>query len=97
MSTASAPTAPSQAQTVAHWLDGQRVTTDARTIEITNPADGTIIGSLPCADEALVDRAVRSSAEAFKTWSATGLSRTDADHAALPDVCSRITRMISPT
>ena len=75
MSTASAPTAPSQSQTVAHWLDGQRVTTDARTIDITNPADGTVIGSLPCADEALVDRAVRSSAEAFKTWSSTGLSR----------------------
>jgi malonate-semialdehyde dehydrogenase (acetylating)/methylmalonate-semialdehyde dehydrogenase len=75
MSTASLATVPSQSQTVAHWIDGQRVTTDARSIDITNPADGTAIGSLPCADEALVDRAVRSSAEAFKTWSCAGLSR----------------------
>ncbi len=75
MSTASTPTAPSKLEAVAHWLDGQRVASNARTVDITNPADGSVIGSLPCADEALVDRAVRSSAEAFQTWRATGLSR----------------------
>lgn len=59
MSTASTPTAPSKPEAVAHWLDGQRVASNARTVDITNPADGSVIGSLPCADEALVDRAGR--------------------------------------
>ena len=39
-----------------------------RTITVENPALGTTIGTVPEADEADVDRAVRSSAVAFTAW-----------------------------
>jgi betaine-aldehyde dehydrogenase len=42
--------------------------TAGRTITIENPARGTALGTVPQADEADVDRAVRDSAVAFTTW-----------------------------
>jgi succinate-semialdehyde dehydrogenase / glutarate-semialdehyde dehydrogenase len=39
--------------------------------EVDNPADGSIVGTIPVADEALVDEAVRAAEAAFPTWAKT--------------------------
>ena len=47
-----------------------------KTLEIENPADGSIIAHVPDADEKDVDRAVRAAENGFKEWGRmTGVER----------------------
>ncbi len=51
------------------WINGEPVTT-GETIESTSPADPSrVVGVVAKANTDLADKAVRSAAEAFKTWS----------------------------
>ena len=56
------------------YIDGEWVSETAETAPILNPSTGKVIGQLPLADKALVDRALASSAAAFKAWSKTPLA-----------------------
>jgi succinate-semialdehyde dehydrogenase/glutarate-semialdehyde dehydrogenase len=53
------------------YIDGEWISDTAQTMSISNPATGSEIGRLPCADEALVDRALAAADKGFKIWSAT--------------------------
>ncbi len=51
------------------WINGQAVTSNSgRSGEITNPATGQVIRSVPFADAADVDRAVKAATAAFPAW-----------------------------
>jgi aldehyde dehydrogenase (NAD+) len=41
---------------------------ETTTFESTSPADGEVLGTLPAADEAAVDRAVQAAAAAYEEW-----------------------------
>lgn len=56
------------------YIDGEWISATAETMPILSPATGKVIGQLPLADEALVNRALASSDTAFQTWSKLPLS-----------------------
>lgn len=57
---------------VAHFISGRRVTPSGqRTIEVTSPLDGSIIGQVVAADATVVDQVVDSAGRGFATWSKT--------------------------
>ncbi|MCB0993781.1 MAG: NAD-dependent succinate-semialdehyde dehydrogenase [Acidimicrobiales bacterium] len=51
------------------YIGGEWVGTD-RTFEVTNPADGTVVGAAADADAALATRAVAAAHDAFGPWAA---------------------------
>jgi betaine-aldehyde dehydrogenase len=53
---------------LASWIDGAPATTGGATFENRNPATGALLSVVERADEALVDRAVRSGAAALPAW-----------------------------
>ena len=60
------------ATTVPLWIDGaQAVSKSSRTGDVSNPATGETIRTVPYADATDVDRAVQAAARAFPAWSAT--------------------------
>ena len=59
-------------------IGGKTVKT-ARNHEIHNPSTGEVVGLMPLADEADLDRAVRAASAAFTTWKdVTDSERADA-------------------
>jgi aldehyde dehydrogenase (NAD+) len=64
-----APTADTR--TSAHWIGGQQVAGSGETIDVINPADGSVVGSVPAGTPADVDKAVRAARAAFRGWSET--------------------------
>jgi succinate-semialdehyde dehydrogenase/glutarate-semialdehyde dehydrogenase len=60
------------------YIDGEWISETAQSISIFNPATGLEIGQLPCADEALVDRALAAAEKGFKVWSAMTLGARSA-------------------
>jgi malonate-semialdehyde dehydrogenase (acetylating)/methylmalonate-semialdehyde dehydrogenase len=70
-STISAPASIAVAR-VPLWIDGQRTASlGTRHGVVTNPATGDVIRTVPFADAADVDRAVKAAVAAFPAWRAT--------------------------
>ena len=60
------------ATTVPLWIDGaQAASTSGRTGDVSNPATGQTIRTVPYADASDVDRAVQAALRAFPDWSGT--------------------------
>ena len=57
------------------YIDGEWISDTALTTPIVNPATGAQIGVLPCADAAIVERALASAERAFPLWSTTPLEQ----------------------
>jgi malonate-semialdehyde dehydrogenase (acetylating) / methylmalonate-semialdehyde dehydrogenase len=59
-------------RTLKNYIGGRWVEADgAETIEITNPANGEVLGHVPLSGASVVDEAVRAAREAFPGWRAT--------------------------
>jgi malonate-semialdehyde dehydrogenase (acetylating)/methylmalonate-semialdehyde dehydrogenase len=59
-------------RTLKNYIGGRWVEADgAETIEITNPANGEVLGHAPLSGASVVDEAVRAAREAFPGWRAT--------------------------
>ncbi len=59
-----------------HWIGGERVNPSAtQGMDLVNPATGELLGKVPLAEEADVDRAVRTAKAAFADWSQTPVAR----------------------
>src|SRR5260221_3204070 len=56
---------------VPHFIGGKYVQSTGRTLNLYNPALGTVIGSVEVADKNTVDQAVAAAKAAFPAWSAT--------------------------
>src|SRR5437588_10360497 len=55
---------------VRNYIAGQFVDGNgARTLEVTNPADGSVISRVPLSGSAEIDRAVTAAKKAFPAWS----------------------------
>lgn len=56
-------------QTVPLLLNGEFVSSDTKNfIDVTNPADNSVIAKAPCATEQEMEYAIASAAEAFEIW-----------------------------
>jgi malonate-semialdehyde dehydrogenase (acetylating)/methylmalonate-semialdehyde dehydrogenase len=55
---------------VTHFINGQLVSAKERTLNITNPATGDVIGQVAMADKNRVEQAILAAKNAFITWSA---------------------------
>lgn len=51
-------------------IDGQLISSTGKMLEVENPADGSIVGSCPVADAAMLDKAVAAARRALPAWSA---------------------------
>ena len=56
---------------VPHFINGKKVITATRKLNIYHPAQGKVAGQVGVADKQTVDQAVTTAASAFITWSAT--------------------------
>lgn len=56
---------------INNYIDGEWVAGGAGTIDVTNPANGTVVATTANGDAADAERAVEAAAEAFETWSRT--------------------------
>src|SRR5438876_7293390 len=57
---------------VRNYIGGEFVDGDGgRTLDVTNPADGSVISHVPLSGAAEIDRAVAAAKKAFPAWSAT--------------------------
>src|SRR4051794_21514205 len=57
---------------LAMHIDGEWVGVEGRRVhQVVNPATGVVLGELPFADIADLDRALDAAARAFKVWRAT--------------------------
>jgi malonate-semialdehyde dehydrogenase (acetylating)/methylmalonate-semialdehyde dehydrogenase len=56
---------------VNHYINGDIVQATGAMGALHNPASGELIGAVPFAAQAMVDRAVQAAANAFPAWSAT--------------------------
>jgi aldehyde dehydrogenase (NAD+) len=65
------PTVEPGSGTSAHWIGGERVAGGSEVIAVVNPADGSVVGTVPAGTAADVDRAVSAAAAAFPAWSGT--------------------------
>ena len=55
---------------VRNYIAGEFVDNNgARTLDVTNPADGSVISRVPLSGTAEVDRAVAAARKAFPVWS----------------------------
>jgi malonate-semialdehyde dehydrogenase (acetylating)/methylmalonate-semialdehyde dehydrogenase len=96
----SASNAPATTREIDHWIGGALVAgTDARRIDVMDPARGAPTGAVALADAALVDQAVRAAVEALPAWSNLGLQRRVAVlrqfRAALADHTDELARLIA--
>lgn len=56
---------------VSHYINGKQIKTDQRTLDIFNPANGSIIGHVSMADAVTVKKAIEAAKAAFPGWSTT--------------------------
>jgi malonate-semialdehyde dehydrogenase (acetylating)/methylmalonate-semialdehyde dehydrogenase len=56
---------------VPHFINGQKLTSQANSLNIYNPATGQVIGELGLADESIVSDAIAAAKKAFPAWSTT--------------------------
>jgi malonate-semialdehyde dehydrogenase (acetylating) / methylmalonate-semialdehyde dehydrogenase len=56
---------------VKNYIDGEFVGSDREMLDVTNPADGSVISRVPLSSGVDVDRAVSAAQRAFPNWSAT--------------------------
>ncbi len=56
---------------INNYIDGEWVAGGAGTIDVTNPANGTVVATTANGDAADAERAVEAAAEAFESWSRT--------------------------
>jgi len=56
---------------VQNFIGGQFLGSDAESLDVTNPADGSVISRVPLSSAADLDRAVQSAKAAFPHWSST--------------------------
>ena len=69
--TAIEQSAPAKYPDVRNYIGGQFVSNDAvEHLDITNPADGSVISRVPLSPGTEVDRAVQAAKKAFPAWSA---------------------------
>ena len=66
-----AETVPAKYPPVRNFIDGNFVDGTGDHLDVTNPADGTVISRVPLSADADVDRAVQSALAAFPAWAAT--------------------------
>ncbi|WP_018335364.1 aldehyde dehydrogenase family protein [Actinomycetospora chiangmaiensis] len=52
-----------------HWIDGARAGGGSGTIEVVNPADGSVLAEVPRGGAAEIDAAVLAARQAFLSWS----------------------------
>ncbi|WP_433802344.1 aldehyde dehydrogenase family protein [Actinomycetospora sp. CA-084318] len=52
-----------------HWIDGARTGGGAGSIEVVNPADGSVLAEVPRGGAAEIDAAVLAARQAFVSWS----------------------------
>ncbi len=52
-----------------HWIDGARATGGNGSIEVVNPADGSVLAEVPRGGAAEIDAAVLAARQAFVSWS----------------------------
>ncbi len=64
---------------IQHWIDGRLVEGGGKTLPVYNPALGEVCAEVVVADEAIIEQAIKSSQQAFESWSKT----TPAQRAAL--------------
>jgi len=62
--------APTKYPDVRNYIDGTFVDTAAEHLDVTNPADGSVISRVPLSAGSDVDRAVEAAKKAFPAWSA---------------------------
>ena len=59
----------SQYEALSLYIDGEFLSGDGRTTQdVTNPANGQVLGQLPHASDADLDRALKAADRAFQTW-----------------------------
>lgn len=56
---------------VPQFINGQKVSTQGRKLDLYNPATGAVIGHVDVANKQTVDRAINAAKTAFASWSAT--------------------------
>lgn len=56
---------------IPHWINGQKITSSANSLNVFNPALNQIIGAVELADSTVIDEAVSVATSAFVSWSAT--------------------------
>lgn len=56
---------------VAQYINGKSVVNKGRTLNLTNPATGAVIGQVVMADKKVVEQAVSAAKSAFSSWAAT--------------------------
>ncbi|MEA2723300.1 MAG: malonate-semialdehyde dehydrogenase (acetylating) / methylmalonate-semialdehyde dehydrogenase [Gemmatimonadales bacterium] len=74
MITSTSTAAPRQTPTypsVRNLIGGRFVSGEARSLDVLNPSDGSVLSSVPLSSAADVDAAVRAAAAAFPAWSTT--------------------------
>ncbi len=64
----SADSAPTPYETLALYIDGEFITGERKTQDVRNPATGEVVGKLPHATRADLDRALAAAQRAFQTW-----------------------------
>ena len=55
-------------ETLALYIDGEFISADRKTQDVRNPANGEVIGRLPHASRADLDRALAAAQRAFASW-----------------------------
>jgi malonate-semialdehyde dehydrogenase (acetylating)/methylmalonate-semialdehyde dehydrogenase len=55
---------------VAHYINGQRVSSSTQSLDLFNPATGESVGKVMLADQSIVNQAVAAAKAAFPSWSA---------------------------
>lgn len=53
---------------VTHYVNGESLSSEGRTLPVTNPATGQVIRHVMLADEEVVKRAVDAAQQAFQSW-----------------------------
>ncbi|MCI4146643.1 aldehyde dehydrogenase family protein [Streptomyces sp. MMS20-AI2-20] len=61
--------------TPSHWIDGRALRGSGPLIDVVNPADESIIASVPGGTAEDVDKAVHAALAAFPSWSSTSLEQ----------------------
>jgi malonate-semialdehyde dehydrogenase (acetylating) / methylmalonate-semialdehyde dehydrogenase len=67
--------APTNLQTIGHWIDGAPDTAAERLGDVHDPATGQVVRRVALASADDVDRVARSARAAFAQWSAASLSK----------------------
>jgi malonate-semialdehyde dehydrogenase (acetylating)/methylmalonate-semialdehyde dehydrogenase len=55
---------------VPHFINGKRIISNTKTLDLYNPATGDVIGQVMLADQSIVNQAIAAAKTAFPKWSA---------------------------